>query len=116
MKTFIKMNVAIAGFEAGQKWPRDKAPDVVKMWVKLPGVLGEKLICSVVDEKGKVISSKLKAESSKKEKKTTKDPKDDRTKTCKGVKADGTPCGQRRLIAGTDYCQWHQKQAPSQGG
>lgn len=51
MQGFIKMNVALAGFLQGQQWSYDKAPDVVKMWLKNNCILFETQICSFVKEK-----------------------------------------------------------------
>lgn len=58
MKRFIKMNVALAGYTQGQRWPYDKAPDVVKMWLDKKAILVEERICSLAGEDGKPLSSK----------------------------------------------------------
>ena len=46
---FIRINVSLAGYDRGQQWPYDKAPDVIKMWLKRKAILFETKICSLVE-------------------------------------------------------------------
>jgi len=124
MEKFIRINVDLAGYTAGQKWPYDKAPDVVKMWLENEDISVGTRICSLVTEDGKQIDHKDISVSQEKDillRKFSLDKPDslenlnDATKklykTCKGVKTDKTPCSSRMLVGDTGYCKWHQDQA-----
>jgi len=56
----VEMLVDVGGFKKGQRWPLDEAPDIVKKWAELPGILGDQRICKVLDEPRTSVAEKVK--------------------------------------------------------
>lgn len=116
MTKFIRINVDLAGYKLGTMWEYDSAPDVVKKWLENKDVSLGTLICSLVTEDGKPFSAEpIKIETSKSNP-LGHLPNEATRKlysVCKGVKIDGTPCGSRMLVEGTQYCRHHLHQAQS---
>lgn len=134
---FVQMNFDFGGFKAGEKFLYDFAPDIIKKWADLPGILGEKRIVTVLDEEPEVEKPKhftkcpkcgysetgsIEPEKSLPEKNqeaidSFPDEPDnlDRNsldRACKGTNLDGSPCkftGKKVLTNG--YCIKHQHQA-----
>lgn len=126
---WISMNLDCGGFRKGERFFYDDAPNIIKIWANLPGMLGETLIVTVSDDKppekeahipytcekcGHVEGQPLKKAKTISELNqeridaAERREKDDTTVYCKGLKVGGEPCNRTKLVEGTDFCFQHQ--------
>ena len=126
---WISMNLECGGFRKGEKFFYDDAPEIIKKWADLPGILGESLIVTVFDDKppekeahvsyvcekcghveGQSLEKKKTVAELNQEKIDAVEKQDraDTTVFCKGIKAGGEPCNRTKLVKGTDFCFQHQ--------
>ena len=101
---YIKMNIDYGIYKKYQEWPFDKAPKIVKRWAINKDIAYIHQVCTIIEKEEDEESSDSVAPEAK-----TNVPEKQGANKCKGIKADGSPCGNDASVNG--YCRWHQDQA-----
>lgn len=123
---YIRMNIDHGLWKKYEQWEYDKAPEIVRRWADNKDIAYTQQVCSIINIPEKKQTKKKKQEDQpKKETKKRGRPKKEKAeapkeekkskeiKTCRGVKADGTPCQNTENLMPNGYCFWHQDQAGS---